>query len=119
MPTAVFLVEDDVRLAELMADALRDDGFEVAVAARPTEAIGRLQSEHADVIVFDLRMDGMDGREFYRAIRAQGVETPAVLVTAWGEGETIARELGVRFLKKPFDLDDLSATVRAAIEPND
>jgi DNA-binding NtrC family response regulator len=113
----VLYVEDDRRIADVVEATLRDEGFAVTVAASAVEAFAHLATHAVDVILFDLRMRGMDGREFYELIRERGVSAPAVLVSAWSDIEAIAQALGVPFLRKPFELDELIAIVREACAP--
>jgi len=117
MPCDVLLVEDDNRIAELVETTLQDEGYGVTIAASATEAFAHLATQSVDVILFDLRMRGMDGREFYALIRERGIRAPAILVSAWSEVESVARSMDVPFLRKPFELDELVEVVRVACIP--
>jgi DNA-binding NtrC family response regulator len=117
MPCDVLVVEDDNRIADLVEAALQDEGYGVTLAANATEAFAHLATAAVDVILFDLRLRGMDGREFYDLIRARGIHAPAILMSAWSDVEAVAHSLGVPFLRKPFDLEELVAVVRSACLP--
>src|SRR5512132_3789794 len=68
MPTHVLLVEDDVRVAEVLADGLEADGHTVEVAANGLLALAKIETHTYDVIISDLRMPELDGRGLYREI---------------------------------------------------
>jgi DNA-binding response OmpR family regulator len=117
MPCDVLYVEDDDRIADVVESTLRDEGYAVTVATSVVDAFAHLATQAVDVILFDLRLHGMDGREFYALIRERGITAPAILVSAWSDLESIARSLGVPFLRKPFELEELLAIVRDACVP--
>ncbi len=116
----VLLAEDDPNMRRLMARALRRDGYHVVeldsgasldAEARRLEALGSVPS----LIVSDIRMPGMSGLEVLRRVRALGWEIPIVLVTAFGDEETLndaARDGATVVFSKPFDLDDLRLACR-------
>jgi two-component system response regulator FlrC len=77
----ILVVEDDKQLQEALADTLRLNGFEVATADSAEEAIRQLR-EDIGMVFSDIRMDGMDGIELLRRIRAHKPWLPVVLMTA-------------------------------------
>lgn len=118
----VLLVEDDPEMRELMALALRGDGYEVREAADGLEALRLLGAEENpgfDLVVSDVRMPGCSGLEMLQRLRGRPSQIPVVLVTAFGDRETHARarRLGAALLDKPFELNDLRELVFEAIEP--
>jgi CheY-like chemotaxis protein len=118
----VLLVEDDPEMRELMALALRGDGYEVREAADGLEALRLLGAEEnpgIDLVVSDVRMPGCSGLEMLQRLRGRPSQIPVVLVTAFGDRETHARarRLGAALLDKPFELNDLRELVFEALEP--
>lgn len=109
----VMVVDDDSAIAEVMADILRMDGYQVRVLIDSREALMRAATWQPHVILLDYMMPGLDGATFVRELREQGNDARVVLVTASGLGPSVAEFLGVDFLAKPFDLD----TLRTQIEP--
>jgi two-component system response regulator FlrC len=101
----VLIVEDDAELREALADTLELAGCRVEAAAGAQEALALLGRTPADVVVSDVNMDGMDGHELLRRIRALHPQVPVVLITAFGsiERSVLAmREGASDYLVKPF-----------------
>lgn len=106
------VVDDDAATARMISLALREDGYAVRSASDGQDALGKLEPEAPDVIVLDLEMPRMNGRAFYRELRARGLETPVVIVSAF-DAHAGQRELGANtYLTKPFDPNDLLDKVR-------
>lgn len=104
----VLIVEDDSTIREVMADALRDEGYEVALAQNGEEALTVVQRDQPGLILLDMRLPVLDGWGFARRLKELGLDVPIVIVTATHNTEVWAEEIGaVGFLAKPFDLTDL------------
>ena len=115
----ILLVEDEVRLAENVANALRDGpGFAVD-CAEDGETGAHLASDPCyDLIVLDLMLPGIDGLSLLKRLRARGVATPVLILTARNEAGSVVELLNAGaddYLGKPFDLGELIARVKALI----
>ncbi|MEO7253966.1 MAG: response regulator transcription factor [Casimicrobium sp.] len=114
----LLVVEDDPALAQALALALSRRGFNVAQATNGRTALERATSESFAIIVLDLTLPELDGFEVLRAIRAKGLTTPIIVLTA---RSTVGdRVQGLRlgaddYLAKPFDLDELEARLHALL----
>ena len=115
----VLVVEDEVRLAENVARAIREAaGYAVDVVHNGTDALQVCQANNYDLILLDLMIPGVAGEDVIRKLRASRVASPILVVTAVDEtGKTIDMlNLGADdYLTKPFDLGELIARVRAVI----
>ena len=80
----VLLVEDDANLREATQEALRRDGFDVAVAADGEAGFDAFRRERPDVVLLDVMLPGMDGVSVCRSIRAES-STPVVMLSARGD----------------------------------
>ena len=113
----VMVVEDDPDCLAAMTIALECGGFAVAPAANGHEALRYLDAHPPpDLILLDLMMPVMDGRQFLQEQRARSAfaTIPVVVVSGESELASRARELGVAgYLRKPVDLTTLLGTVRA------
>jgi len=125
-PPVVLLVEDDLEMRRLLARTLRREGLDVVEAADGDEALDWLgpwalegNLEFApDLIVSDIRLPYFSGLEILEGIRVAADRVPVILITGFPDPRTIesARELGaVCVLAKPFELDELTRVVRAAL----
>jgi two-component system OmpR family response regulator len=112
----VLVVEDEVKLASLIRRGLRDEGLLADVAIKGEDALWMAQSSPYDAIVLDVMLPGLDGFETCRRLRADGVWTPALMLTARDAVEDRVRGLdggADDYLTKPFSLAELTARMRA------
>ncbi len=117
MPSRVLLVDDDLRLHELLKSYLEENGFVVASARDGREGLDRVTREPFDVILLDVMMPGMDGLEVCRRIREKST-IPIVMLTAKGDetDRVVGLELGADdYLAKPFGPRELLARIRAVL----
>jgi two-component system OmpR family response regulator len=112
----VLVVEDEVRLAEAVAEGLRAEGFEVEVVHDGLAGLTRGVERDYSAIVLDILLPGMNGYKVCRNLRDEGVTTPILMLTAKdGEyDEAEALDTGADdFLSKPFSFVVLVARLRA------
>lgn len=111
----VIVVEDDQSIGRLIESVLVDEGHEIEWVRNPDDLWPRLEEQPPDLMLMDLLIGGTDSRRWFAELRERGYETPVLLVSALGGLEDIAAELGVGYVQKPFDLDDLIAAVDQAL----
>ncbi|GGH10065.1 DNA-binding response regulator [Silvibacterium dinghuense] len=113
------MVEDEVRLAENVAAALREGpGYAVDVAEDGETAVDLAGNRCYDLVILDLMLPRIDGGGVLRRIRAAGDKTPVLVLTARAEKDSIIRLLNDGaddYLSKPFDLGELIARAKAQI----
>src|SRR5215212_5846976 len=83
--TRILVIEDNPNLAFAVTNALESEGFEVIVAESGPEGVEKGQAGAADVIILDVMLPGFDGFRVLRTLRAHGVETPILILTARGD----------------------------------
>jgi DNA-binding NtrC family response regulator len=113
----ILIIEDEEKLRRVMELQLRTAGFDVDQAG--TAEDGLKLADSAELIVTDLRLPGMDGLQLLSTLRERGLQTPIVVMTAFGSIETAVEAMkagAVDFLPKPFSLDHLMAVVGKALE---
>ena len=114
----ILIVEDEKSTAEMLTFVLEQEGFEVVTAANGAEALSALHSNGIALVLCDLMMPVMDGRELcQRMKRDEHMERiPIVMMSAAPEGSMgqLYKEGCdyASFLRKPFDLDHLTTTIR-------
>jgi two-component system, OmpR family, response regulator PhoP len=115
----VLLVEDEIRLADNLAAALRDGpGFAVDCAPDGLAGDDLAGNRCYDLIILDLMLPKLDGLSLLRRIRAQEDSTPVLILTAKEGKETVVQLLNSGaddYLAKPFDLGELIARAKALI----
>ncbi len=112
---SILVVDDDEAIRQVIAEVLRDEGYDVVCAANGAQALRELQKkERPDLMLLDLMMPVMSGWEVLEELEATEPRSriPIVVVSAMGAPGV------AEHLSKPLDLDDLLATVaRLTLEP--
>ncbi len=114
----ILVVEDDKTVAEVVSRYLAREGYEVEHVADGAVALARLQQGMPDLLVLDLMLPGLDGREVCRRVRAIS-DVPIIMLTALGETSDRIRglELGADdYLAKPFSPRELVARVKNVLK---
>lgn len=117
-PPRVLLVEDEVRLAALIANQLAELKLNVRVEHHGSAGLDAALSEPFDVIILDVVLPGVDGFSICRELRRRKVTSPIMMLSARGVTEDRVRGLDSGaddYLTKPFDFAELSARVRALL----
>jgi len=115
---SILLVDDENDITGNLAPFLSRSGFAVSVASNGEEALQKAAGLHPDLLVLDVLMPRLDGREVLRRLRKNGDWTPIILLTQVGEASerAMALEEGADdYLNKPFDPHELVARIRAVL----
>jgi len=119
----ILLVEDDEALRESLADQLHvHEVFEAVVADTAARALDLTRNQRFDLILLDIGLPDMDGREVCRLLRRNGVRTPIIMLTgADTESDTIlGLDSGANdYITKPFRLGVLLARIRAQLRQHE
>lgn len=110
MSPCVLVVDDNVALAENVADILESEGFEAVPVDSPANALEAARGRSFDAVVLDVRMPGMDGIELRERLRESQPDATFVFMTAFASDERLeaAKRSGVGgILNKPFGPDTL------------
>ncbi len=113
----IVLIEDDVDIRRLVADALAAQGHDVESAAAALEGLQLTVKGKPDLVVMDLGLPDLDGTELLRMIRAVS-QVPIIVITARGADDVVVRTLDSGaddYLVKPFSVAQLEARVRALL----
>jgi two-component system, NtrC family, response regulator HydG len=114
----IIILDDEADMLENCRRLLGSAGYQCLTATDPYEALGRLESEHADLLLTDLRMPQMDGMEMLRRAREIDRRIPVVMLTGYAtlESAVAAVKAGAfDYLSKPYSNDQLKLTVERAL----
>ena len=114
----MLVVDDEQAIAELVATALRYEGFEPSTAADGRAALDAVESFRPDLIVLDVMLPDLDGFEVQRRLVDRGQRVPVLFLTARDATEDKVRGLSVGgddYVTKPFSLEELVARIRAIL----
>ncbi len=112
----VLMVDDDLRMRELLQRYLGEQGFSIKAVSDSTEMDAALAQEHVDILVLDLMLPGEDGLAICRRLRGNGNTIPIIMLTARGDevDRIIGLEMGADdYLPKPFNPRELLARINA------
>jgi DNA-binding response OmpR family regulator len=116
--TRILLVDDESAITTNLAPFLERSGFAVATAGNGEDALRQVEAGSPHLVIMDVLMPVLDGREALRRLRKGGNNTPVILLTQVGESteRAMALEEGADdYLNKPFDPHELVARIRAVL----
>ena len=114
----ILLVEDEARVANFVARGLREQTYAVDIAADGEQALYQATVNEYDVIILDVMLPVQDGHTVCREVRAAGIRTPILMLTARGsvDDRVAGLDSGADdYLAKPFDFKELLARLRALL----
>lgn len=119
MSAKIFLVDDERTIRLTFRTALETEGYEVQEAATADEAMMGFRSERYDLVVLDLRIGDDNGLEVLERMREAGVQTPTLMITAYGSVRDAVRAMklgAIDFLPKPIEPTALRAVVASILQ---
>ncbi|MFI5012538.1 MAG: sigma-54-dependent transcriptional regulator [Hyphomicrobiales bacterium] len=122
MTHTVLIVDDEARLAELLSASIADRGYRTVVCSSAEEALDAFDPVTIDLVISDLRMPGLDGRSLLHEIRTRAPDMPVVLITAYTsmrDAVEMIKEGAFDYISKPFEMDEILATLERALKLGD
>lgn len=117
----ILIVDDEPDLATTLAFNLKREGHSVAHVSRGDLAVDTTIREHPDVVLLDVMLPGLNGREVCRGLRERGVSVPIIMLTARADemDRVLGLELGADdYVTKPFSVRELIARINARLRRN-
>jgi|SRR6266436_3698428 DNA-binding NtrC family response regulator len=114
----ILVVDDEKNVRVLFSRILQKEGYEVECASSGSEAIEKLARSSFDLVVTDLKMNGVDGLDVVRRGKTVNHAVPFILITGYGTAQTAvtaAKEGADVFLMKPIEITDLKMAVKKAL----
>jgi two-component system response regulator HydG len=115
----VLIIDDDAAHAEVVAESLERAGYECRTATSSAEGARRIERDEPNVVVTDLRMDGLDGLAILRKAKQELPECEVIVITGHGDVQTAVEAMragAANYLQKPLNLTELRAQVEKAAE---
>ena len=117
----VLVVDDEPNIVDLLKMVLTQDGYEVATATNGQEALERIAARSYDLILSDMRMPGMDGREFFETVKKQNPALAHRIVFVTGDTvspdtQAFFNDTGNCWLSKPFSIAQVEDTANEVLE---
>ena len=117
----ILIVEDEIRLAELVSDRLKKEKYTVDVSNDGEEGMYNALTDIYDLIILDIMLPNVSGIEILKSIRKNNIKAKVIMLTAKGEldDKLLGFELGTDdYLTKPFHIDELIARVNVQLRKN-
>lgn len=117
----ILLIDDDAALRHALAEQLEED-FATAESGTGAEAMERLRQERFDLLLLDVGLPDMDGRDLCQQIRDAGIRTPIIMLTGVDSEDDAVRglESGANdYVTKPFRIGELTARIRAHLREHE
>ncbi len=113
----ILVVDDEPTIRDVVVALLEDEGYAVVAAHTGLRALEQLRLERPDLVIMDVMMPGMDGREVFRRMRqgSAGRVPPVVMMSA-AVGRDLLDSSIAAFVAKPFDLTDLLETIERVLQ---
>jgi len=116
--TSILIVDDELVLRESLAAWLERDGHQVETAASGEEGLERLMKKQFDIMLVDIKMEGMSGLDVLRSVKESDPDVAVVMITAYGSISTAieAMKIGAQdYLLKPFDPNELGLLIEKIV----
>jgi DNA-binding NtrC family response regulator len=114
----ILIVDDEKHVRVLYSRVLEKEGYEVECASSGSEAVEKLAEKPFDLVVTDLKMNGIDGLDVIREGKNVHQALPFILISGYGTAQTAAsaaKEGAAVFLMKPIDMNELKSAVKKAL----
>jgi DNA-binding response OmpR family regulator len=118
MADKILVADDEQEIRSLLDDYLKDEGYEVVLAADGEQALQLAEIENPQAIIMDIKMPGLDGIEVCKRLKEkeQTRFIPVIIITGFEDNKLDALDMGADdFVNKPFDMVELSIRVKSVL----
>ena len=122
MKHRILIVDNEIRLAEVLAAALSDAGYAAEAIGDAKSAITAIDKGPIDLVITDMRMPEMDGRALLHAIKRANADIPVIVITAYTsmrDAVELVKEGAFDYVAKPFETDEILQTIARALKLSD
>ena len=115
--TNILILDDEAIVLKRLGPSLEKAGYEIEVFSQSSDASNRIREKDFDIVITDLKMEGLDGMQFLTRVKERSPRTEVIVITGFATMETAKESFqkGVfDFLAKPFKLGEILETVKKA-----
>ena len=113
----LLIVDDEPTIRDVVVALLEDEGYAVIAAHTGSRALELMEAEQPDLVIMDVMMPGMDGREVFRRMREESSgQVPPVVMMSAAVGRDLLHPAVAAYISKPFDLSDLLETIDRVLQ---
>lgn len=115
--TTILVLDDEAIVLKRLGPALEKAGYEIETFSRSSDASSRIMEKYFDIVITDLKMEGLDGMQFLTQVKEHSPRTEVIVITGFATMDTAKKSFqkGVfDFLAKPFKLGEILETVKKA-----
>lgn len=117
LQTTILLLDDEPIVSKRLKPSLEKNGYAVETFTRSVDALSRIREKDFDIVITDLKMEGINGMEFLTEVKRRSPATEVIVITGFATMETARQSFskGVfDFMAKPFKLGEILAVIRKA-----
>ncbi|HVM25653.1 MAG TPA: sigma-54 dependent transcriptional regulator [Candidatus Limnocylindrales bacterium] len=121
-PRSVLVVDDESDIRSLLSDLLAEEGYQIRTAGTGAEAIAEVANELPDLVMMDVKLPDQDGIAVLKQLKREHPDLEVIVMTAFGGSSTAIKAMehgAYDYVTKPFDIDDLLATLKRVFEHAD
>ena len=110
----LLIVDDQAGIRLLLDEVFKKEGYETVLASNGKEALLRVENDHPDCILLDMKMPGMNGSEVLQEVKNDRPDIPVVMMTAYDEIESANQKTthqADHYFTKPFDIHEVRQTI--------
>ena len=115
----ILVVDDEPNYRLILSELLLEEGYEVFIADSGEKALRIIEETDLDLVITDMRMQGMDGMDLLKAAKEYNKDLPVIMITAFGEVDIAVEAMragAFNYLTKPFNNEELLVNIRKAAE---
>ncbi len=115
--TSILILDDEPIVSKRLKPSLEKRGYEVETFTTSIDALQRTRERNFDIVITDLKMEGLDGMEFLAKVKERSPQTEVIVITGFATQETAKESLtkgASEFLAKPFKLSEITRAIEKA-----
>src|SRR6187551_45794 len=119
---SVLIVDDDAQIRSLLADLLKENDYATRQAKTAAEATSEIAKQRPDLVMMDIKLPDQDGLDLLKILNREHPELDVIVMTAYGGSSSAIKAMehgAYDYVTKPFDIDDLLATLKRVFEHAD